>query len=623
MQPGILLALASAVLFGVSTPFAKFLLGSVNPWLMAGLLYVGAGLGLAIFHFMRGVLQLPVVEAPPRRADIPWLAAVILSGGVAGPLLLMFGLARTDASAASLLLNLEGLATMGIAWVVFRENVDRRLLLGALAILAGAVLLSWHGAASFQWSGVLIAGACVSWGIDNNLTRKLSSSDPVQIAMLKGLVAGAVNLTLALWLGALLPSAGVVLTVACLGFLGYGVSLVLFVLALRHLGTARTGAYFSLAPFVGVVLSVAVLGEPVSLQLLVAGGLMGLGLWQHLAERHEHDHIHEPMEHEHRHTHDAHHQHEHAAGEPSDEPHTHWHQHIRLVHRHPHYPDLHHRHGHRHASWWRSTTRYGFSPWDSAHIELNVNMKRIRILGACVALLFQPGPATAGPPFRTDDPEPVELHQWEINLFSAGTWTRDATSTAQPGIDANYGVAPGLQLHGMLQLDYGNSPGGPTGIGIGDLELGAKYRLFAPNDDDWRPQVAVYPLIEIPVGNPKFGFGSGHSQLFLPVWLQKDFGAWTAYGGGGYWINPGAGNKNHWFAGAVLLRKMTEKLTVGVELFHQTSSGQGTPDSTGYNVGGIYDISERLHILMSAGSGIQNSAATNGFSWYAGLRFSI
>jgi drug/metabolite transporter (DMT)-like permease len=239
---------------------------------------------------------------------------------------------------------------MGIAWVVFRENVDRRLLLGAFAILAGAVLLSWRGAASFQWGGVLIAGACVSWGVDNNLTRKLSSSDPVQIAMLKGLMAGAVNLTLALWLGALLPSAGVVAAAACLGFLGYGVSLVLFVLGLRYLGAARTGAYFSLAPFVGAVLAVAVLGEPISLQLLVAGGLMGLGLWLHLAEQHEHDHIHEPMEHEHRHTQDAHHQHEHAAGDPSDEPHTHWHQHIRLVHRHPHYPDLHHRHGHRHAS---------------------------------------------------------------------------------------------------------------------------------------------------------------------------------------------------------------------------------------------------------------------------------
>lgn len=350
MQPGILLALSSAVLFGASTPFAKLLLGSVDPWLMAGLLYLGAGAGLSTVHPSRGILRLPTVEAPLRRSDVPWLTSVILSGGVLGPLLLMLGLVRTEASAASLLLNLEGLATMGIAWVVFRENVDRRLLLGAFAILAGAALLSWRGQASFQWSGFLIAGACLCWGIDNNLTRKLSSADPVQIAMLKGLVAGAVNLALALWWrGAMLPSVGTLAAAGVVGFLGYGVSLALFVLGLRDLGAARTGAYFSLAPFVGAVLAVIMLGEPVSVQLVVAGCLMGFGLWMHLAEQHEHQHAHEAMEHEHRHWHDAHHQHEHVLSDPSGEPHTHWHRHAPLVHRHPHYPDLHHRHGHRHA----------------------------------------------------------------------------------------------------------------------------------------------------------------------------------------------------------------------------------------------------------------------------------
>jgi drug/metabolite transporter (DMT)-like permease len=350
MQPGILLALSSAVLFGASTPFAKLLLGSVDPWLMAGLLYLGAGVGLSAVHLARGILQLPTVDAPLRRSDVPWLASVILSGGVLGPLLLMLGLLRTEASAASLLLNLEGLATMGIAWVVFRENVDRRLLLGAFAILAGAALLSWQGRASFQWSGLLIAGACLCWGIDNNLTRKLSSADPVQIAMFKGLVAGAVNLALALWWrGAMLPSVGTLAAAGVVGFLGYGVSLALFVLGLRDLGAARTGAYFSLAPFVGAVLAIIMLGEPLSVQLVVAGGLMGFGLWMHLAEQHEHQHAHEAMEHEHRHRHDAHHQHEHVLSDPSGEPHTHWHRHAPLVHRHPHYPDLHHRHGHRHA----------------------------------------------------------------------------------------------------------------------------------------------------------------------------------------------------------------------------------------------------------------------------------
>ncbi len=348
-RTGILLALMSAILFGASTPFAKLLLGSVNPWTMAGLLYLGAGVGLAAVHLSRGVLRLPAIEAPLRRSDLLWLALVIASGGIAGPLLLMFGLTRTDAAGASLLLNLEGLATMGIAWVVFHENVDRRLLLGAFCILGGAALLSWHGRSSFQWGAMLIVGACLCWGIDNNLTRKLSSADPVQIAMLKGLVAGTVNLLLALANGAVLPQMGVLLAVCAVGFLGYGVSLAMFVLGLRHLGAARTSAYFSLAPFVGALLAVVMLDEPLSVELLFAGGLMALGLWLHLAERHEHQHVHEAMEHEHRHRHDEHHHHTHGPDDPPGEPHTHWHRHPPLVHRHPHYPDLHHRHGHRHA----------------------------------------------------------------------------------------------------------------------------------------------------------------------------------------------------------------------------------------------------------------------------------
>jgi drug/metabolite transporter (DMT)-like permease len=246
MQAGILLALLSAVLFGASTPLAKAMLGNVDPWMLAGLLYLGAGIGLALVHLLRNILRLPAIEAPLCRSDLPWLAAVILAGGVLAPVFLMFGLARTEAAGASLLLNLEGLATMSIAWLVFRENVDRRLLFGALAILAGAALLSWQGSASFSWGAALIVAACVSWGIDNNLTRKLSSADPVQIAMLKGLVAGAINLTLALAQGAALPGVSTILAAGVVGFLGYGVSLALFVLGLRHLGTARTGAYFSL-----------------------------------------------------------------------------------------------------------------------------------------------------------------------------------------------------------------------------------------------------------------------------------------------------------------------------------------------------------------------------------------
>lgn len=347
IRTGIPLALFSAILFGASTPFAKLLLGAVNPWMMAGVLYLGAGVGLAAIHFFRFVLRFPAAEAKLRRADLPWLGLVILAGGLAGPLLLMHGLAHTSATSASLLLNLEGLATMGIAWIVFRENVDRRLLIGAFCILAGAAMLSWRGGASLDRGAVLITGACLCWGIDNNLTRKLSSADPVQIAMLKGLVAGTVNVALALATGASIPPVGLLLLAAVVGFVGYGVSLVLFVLALRHLGTARTSAYFSLAPFIGATLAVVLLGEPLAAKLLVAGAFMAAGLWLHLAETHAHEHIHDEIAHEHRHRHDPHHQHDHDETVPAGEPHSHVHFHPRLVHRHAHYPDLHHRHRHR------------------------------------------------------------------------------------------------------------------------------------------------------------------------------------------------------------------------------------------------------------------------------------
>ena len=345
LWPGVPLALGSAILFGAAAPLSKLLLGSIDPWLLAGILYLGAGIGLAIVHRGRRHVGLESVEARLRRSDMPWLAAVIVFGGMLGPLLLMLGLSQTTAASGSLLLNLEGLATMAIAWLVFRENVDRRLLIGAAAILAGAVVLSWNGAAlSLDPGGLLIAAACLCWGIDNNLTRKLSAADPVQVAMIKGLVAGATNMALALSLGATLPGPGPIVAGAAVGFVGIGISLVMFMLGLRHLGTARTGAYFSLAPFIGALLAVLMLGDPLSLQLLLAGGLMGLGLWLHLSERHEHFHTHEALEHDHVHVHDAHHQHAHDG--PITEPHAHWHRHEVLTHKHPHYPDLHHRHAH-------------------------------------------------------------------------------------------------------------------------------------------------------------------------------------------------------------------------------------------------------------------------------------
>jgi drug/metabolite transporter (DMT)-like permease len=343
---GIAYALLSATLFGASTPLAKALLGDVSPWMLAGLLYLGSGIGLAVFHALRRLSGVRVSEAPLSRRDLPWLAAVILAGGMVGPVLLMVGLRSTPGSTASLLLNLEGLFTLGIAWTVFRESVDRRIALGAAAILTGALLLSWNGGPEgIGWGALAIAGACLAWGIDNNLTRKLSSSDPLQIAMLKGLVAGTVNVALALSVGGVLPTAGTAVGAAVVGFLGYGVSLVLFVLALRHLGSARTGAYFSLAPFVGAAVAIAGFGEPVTVLFLVAAVLMGFGLFLHLVERHEHRHRHEAAAHTHRHVHDEHHRHFHDGLE-GPAPHSHAHVHEPLVHVHPHFPDTHHRHSH-------------------------------------------------------------------------------------------------------------------------------------------------------------------------------------------------------------------------------------------------------------------------------------
>ena len=344
---GPLLALASAALFGASTPVAKLLLGVTDPLLLAGLLYLGSGIGLGIIS-LGARLSGRAAEAPLRRRDLPWLGLIVLFGGVLGPALLMAGLTSASGGAGSLLLNTESLATMAIAWIFLRENVDRRVFAGAMAILAGALVLSWptDGAAMTGGGGALIVAACICWGIDNNLTRKLSAGDPVQIAMVKGVAAGVINTALGFAHGAQLLEEGTLAAAAIVGFLGYGVSLTLFVLGLRHLGAARTGAYFSTAPFIGAAIAVPLLGEPITWPLIGAAGLMAAGVYVHLAKKHEHEHVHEPLFHEHRHVRDEHHRHAHGPSDPDGEPHSHPHQHGRLVHKHPHYPDLHHRHEH-------------------------------------------------------------------------------------------------------------------------------------------------------------------------------------------------------------------------------------------------------------------------------------
>jgi drug/metabolite transporter (DMT)-like permease len=348
-RAAVLTALLSAVLFGASTPACKVLVGSVDPVMLAGLLYCGAGIGAIVLRQALPPILSGAPEAALARAQLPWLAGAIISGGIVGPLLMMAGLAHTDAAAASLLLTLEGAATALLAWFVFHENFDRRVALGMACLAAGAVVLSLTGAPGLGslLGPLAIVGACLAWGLDNNLTRKISLADPLQIVAIKGLVAGPLNVALALSFGAAIPGVSGLLAAGVVGFIGYGVSLALFVAALRHLGAARTGAYFSTAPFIGSVLAVAALGEPVNAQLVLAGALMAVGVWLHVTERHEHEHTHEPMAHSHLHSHDIHHQHAHGPLDPPGEPHTHHHEHARMRHSHPHAPDMHHLHRHR------------------------------------------------------------------------------------------------------------------------------------------------------------------------------------------------------------------------------------------------------------------------------------
>lgn len=317
MNRSVLYALLAAALFGASTPIAKLLASDVTPVLLAGLLYLGSGLGLSLLRLARdGGFK----RSGLPRAQWPWLLGAVLFGGVLGPVALMFGLTSTRGSTASLLLNLEAVLTAVMAWLVFKENADRRIVLGMAAIVAGGVVLAWSNQTTSvsDWRGpALVALACLCWAIDNNLTRQVSASDAVFIAAFKGLIAGAANTALALSLGAQMPPLLTLLATLLVGLLGYGISLVLFVLALRGLGAARTGAYFSTAPFLGAAVAVLVFGESVSAPLWLAAALMGVGVWLHVTEHHAHVHTHE-------------------------DPQTH----ELLTHSHVHYPDVEHRHPH-------------------------------------------------------------------------------------------------------------------------------------------------------------------------------------------------------------------------------------------------------------------------------------
>lgn len=251
----------------------------------------------------------------------------------------------------------------------------------------------------------------------------------------------------------------------------------------------------------------------------------------------------------------------------------------------------------------------------SRETTLNV---RIRLL-ACAILI--PCTAWAGPPFVTDDPAPVEEGHWEVYGFSAGTRDHDERSGTLFGIDANYGIGPDAHLHVLVTQAMDKPPGERQRQGLGDIELGMKYRVFDPGDDQRWPQIAIYPAIDFPTGNDAKGLGSGRTHAFLPVWLQWHRGPWTTYGGAGYWINPGAGNRNYWFVGWQLQRQLAERFAVGAELFHNTADKVGEKGSTNLNLGGMLDLSDNYHLLISVGSGIRMASTTDTVQYYLGLQW--
>lgn len=343
---GALLGIAAAALFGLSAPVSKLLLADISPQMLAALLYLGAGAGLLLVpgrRLSRGK------EAPLRRGDLPLLAGIALTGGMIGPVLMLHGLSRVSGMAGSLLLNLEAPFTMLIALIFFGEYLDRREAIAAMLIVLGAATLTIERAVPSRATllGVLLlAGACAAWGIDNNLTQKLSLKNPVALVRIKTLSAGSANLVIAFAFGQHIPAARLLTVALLLGFVSYGVSILLDAYALRYLGAAREAAFFATAPFFGAALTIPLLGESLTLARLAAAVLMIAGVVLLLRARHSHAHAHESTEHEHMHVHDEHHQHQHLRSDPPGERHSHVHRHEPLTHEHPHVSDLDHRHQH-------------------------------------------------------------------------------------------------------------------------------------------------------------------------------------------------------------------------------------------------------------------------------------
>jgi drug/metabolite transporter (DMT)-like permease len=335
--------LMAAALFGLSAPIAKYLLKEISPQVLAGLLYVGAGIALSVLKALRKSRDTPL-----QRRDLPALAGIVIAGGVLGPLLMLIGLDRVSPVSGSLLLNLEGPFTIVLAVLLFGEHIGRYGLAAATLIFLGAALLKLQpGLLALDALGAgAIALACLAWAFDNNLTQRLSQRDPVALVRVKTLAAGSFNLAVGLMISRELPSPWLIASALTLGALSYGVSVVLDAYALRLIGAAREAMYFATAPFLGALTATWFFREALSTLQIVSMGIMALGVAVLLRERHAHRHVHQAVEHEHMHTHDEHHAHSHAPGVDTNEPHAHRHQHVELEHDHPHVPDAHHKHRH-------------------------------------------------------------------------------------------------------------------------------------------------------------------------------------------------------------------------------------------------------------------------------------
>jgi drug/metabolite transporter (DMT)-like permease len=345
MKPyGAGIALLSAALFGASTPASKLLLASLGPFQLAGLLYLGAALGmLPIFVKERRAGDLPKLDRP----NLIRLIGAVVTGGILGPVLLLFGLRLALAGSVSLLLNLEMAATAALGVLFFREHLGRAGWLAVVGVIASGAIVSWDAGWPGVLAGTLVAAACICWGLDNHFTATIDGMSPSRSTFWKGSIAGATNLVVGLTIAPFHASVTVVGFALAVGALSYGVSIALYIASAQQLGATRAQAFFASAPFIGAALSFGFPGEPPAPAHPMGGALLAISVAVLFLSQHEHRHVHEATEHIHAHRHDeGHHIHDHPGLSPEAQ-HTHWHRHERLAHAHPHWPDLHHRHRHR------------------------------------------------------------------------------------------------------------------------------------------------------------------------------------------------------------------------------------------------------------------------------------